>query len=239
MRSEFGEAKSLGGVAMPPENMIGDLAKQAVAHYAARNGDNPMQIEVNLAAGGQPEKGEFIAVALVGLCNYATIESEILEAVKRSVTRLRQQYRLASSTQKLKSERKTQVARSPITPMVAQFQSLTPDEQKIFLDQVDPQPEPTVPAKQKRARKKKVEAQKRGLPQSAATATIDSIADGVDIAPCTYQYPKDSPVNSGMICGDIASNGIHDPAMGYAGYHEFEAPKGKKKLAAVQGSSAV
>lgn len=38
---------------------------------------------------------------------------------------------------------------------------------------------------------------------------------------CTYRYPDDSPVNSKQICDEDTDNGVHDPTMGYVGYHEF------------------
>lgn len=41
---------------------------------------------------------------------------------------------------------------------------------------------------------------------------------------CTYQYPQDSPVNAGLTCDEGGDNSIHDPMMGYAGYHEFVPP---------------
>lgn len=39
---------------------------------------------------------------------------------------------------------------------------------------------------------------------------------------CTYQYPKDSPINAGQSCNMEQSFAVHDFSMGYAGYHEFQ-----------------
>lgn len=41
---------------------------------------------------------------------------------------------------------------------------------------------------------------------------------------CTYRYPDDSPVNSKQVCDEDVDNGVHDPTMGYVGYHEFVPP---------------
>lgn len=55
--------------------------------------------------------------------------------------------------------------------------------------------------------------------------TVGGFADDADMVLCRYQYPKDSPVNSGMPCNQERVNGVHDKGMGYAGYHEFDAGK--------------
>lgn len=53
--------------------------------------------------------------------------------------------------------------------------------------------------------------------------TVGGFADDADMV-CAYQYPNDSAVNAGLRCGEGSINGVHDKAMGYAGYHEFVAP---------------
>ena len=127
--------------------------------------------------------------------------------------------------------------RSPITGLVEQYNTLTPEEQKVFLDLVDPQPEAEPAAKQtrkKRARRaeplseeRRKNIQKRGLP----VVDVDS-GDPSDLPRfmplCAYVFPEDGPVNAGLRCGEPEANGVHDSTQGYAGYHEFEAPKAKK-----------
>lgn len=118
------------------------------------------------------------------------------------------------------------MARSPVTENVERFHQMTPEEQKVFLDLVDPQPELVV-AKQtrkKRARSPRAES------LSNAIAKTPKVESGTD--PCVYQYAKDGPSNPGMVCGELANNGVHDETMGYAGYHEFEEPKVKKAKSA-------
>lgn len=41
--------------------------------------------------------------------------------------------------------------------------------------------------------------------------------------PCTFRYPDDAPAYAGQVCTGDSGNPIHDPLMGYAGYHEFQA----------------
>lgn len=115
------------------------------------------------------------------------------------------------------------MARSPVTDVVQRYNALTEVEQKVFLDLVDPQPEPTVPAKQTR---KKHGPSKKAQSLSDAISKTPKAESGTD--PCVYQYAKDGPGNPGMVCGELANNSVHDETMGYAGYHEFEAPKAKK-----------
>lgn len=117
--------------------------------------------------------------------------------------------------------------RSRVTELIERYNALNEVEQKVFLDQVDPQPEPAVPAKQtrkKRGRSKKAQSLSDAI---SKTPKVESDTD-----PCVYQYAKDGPVNAGMVCGELANNGVHDETMGYASYHEFEAPKAKKAKSA-------
>lgn len=53
---------------------------------------------------------------------------------------------------------------------------------------------------------------------------IGGFADDTDMVRCTYQYPKDGPVNSGMVCGELSTDTIHDKSFGYAGYHAYQPP---------------
>lgn len=116
--------------------------------------------------------------------------------------------------------------RSPVTEVIERYNALTDEQQKVFLDMVDPQPEPEAPAKQ--TRKKRGRSPRA---QSLASAVSRTPKAESNSDPCIYQYAKDSPVNAGMVCGELASSGVHDETMGYAGYHPFEASKAKAKNA--------
>jgi hypothetical protein len=121
--------------------------------------------------------------------------------------------------------------RSPITETIRRVQgmilyvqeNLSSDEYNLFLDMVDPQPEVTKPTRKKRASKSP-----RAQSLSSVIAQTPKPAAPADSAPCVYQYPKDGEIKPGVICGSPADDTIHDRSMGYAGYHEFDAPKVKK-----------
>lgn len=124
------------------------------------------------------------------------------------------------------------MARSPLTETYKRVQgmvfyvqeNLSTDEYMLFLDMVDPLPEPEAPAK--KTRKKRAARTPRAESISNAIAKTPKAERSAD--PCVYQYAKDSTVNAGMVCGEFFENGIHDQTMAYVGYHEFEAPKVKK-----------
>jgi len=97
--------------------------------------------------------------------------------------------------------------RSPITQLIQDFQNLTPDQQKVFLDLVDPQPEPQ-PVK--RTRKKRAAAptqQKRGLPEPVGALDEAEAKCGT--------------------CGNAES--FQDHFKPSPNYHEFDVPKPRRK----------
>lgn len=49
--------------------------------------------------------------------------------------------------------------------------------------------------------------------------TVGGFADDVDHLRCTSRYD-----NAKGICNEAEDNPIHDPALGYGGYHEFVPP---------------
>ena len=114
-----------------------------------------------------------------------------------------------------------------VQALAEQVQSLPPEEYHYFLDLIDPQPEPATPAK--KSRKKRGQRTPRAESLSNVISKPPKAERSAD--PCVYQYPDDSPVTAGMVCGEFFENGIHDQSMAYAGYHEFEAPKSKKAAA--------
>lgn len=101
------------------------------------------------------------------------------------------------------------MARSPITGLVEQFNTLTPEQQAVFLDLVDPQPEPE-PGKQ--TRKKRATRSPRAESLSNALAKTPKVeADG-------------DPRCVAFDCGEREDALIHDPKGGYASYHPFVPP---------------
>ena len=108
------------------------------------------------------------------------------------------------------------MARSPITDVVQAFNTLTMDEQRIFLDLVDPQPdeEEEQPEKPKRKRKKTSKSPRASSIQQAITGT--STGRGAMVL-CDFEI-------DGKVCHGEPGDGIHDHAMGYSGYHEFQVP---------------
>lgn len=95
--------------------------------------------------------------------------------------------------------------RSKVTGLIEQFNALNETEKQVFLDLVDPQPEP---APVKRTRKKRATSappavQKRGLQQSAGTAANSEAKCG--------------------ICGNVKDHSDHD--RNYLKSHDFEPAK--------------
>lgn len=127
------------------------------------------------------------------------------------------------------------MARSPVTALLDQFHNLTPEEAKVFLDLVDPQPEPEPQVKQTRKKRttKSPKAQslesviaktpKVGADADAAKADAPEVFNGTR---CIAKIP-----GLGVECGDPEDNRVHDKNAGYAGYHPFEssAPFAEKK----------
>jgi hypothetical protein len=111
------------------------------------------------------------------------------------------------------------MARSPITQLIELFHGLTPDQQALFLDQVDPQPnEEEKPAR--KARKRSAGKSRRASGMAAAiNKNLQRQHQSAEL--CTHvSEDGDDPAT----CGEPEGNGIHDPAMGYRDYHPFAAP---------------
>lgn len=117
------------------------------------------------------------------------------------------------------------MARSPITPLVVEFQNLTPDEQKIFLDLVDPQPEPETSAKQTR---KKRGASKKAQSLSSAIRGATGKMSGADANDDDGSDPTLLPTLCSA-CGN--EENFTDHFKPSPNYHAFEAPKAKKASA--------
>lgn len=116
------------------------------------------------------------------------------------------------------------MARSPVTEVVKGYNALTEVEQKVFLDLVDPQPEPEVVVKTRKKRTtKSAKAQslssaisRAPKPQRGTDEAEPPKADINSNARCTAQVPTlDVP------CGELETNRIHDQTAGYASYHPF------------------
>lgn len=103
--------------------------------------------------------------------------------------------------------------RSPVTDLIQRFNALNEVEQKVFLDQVDPQPEPEVAAK--KTRKKRTYVTARAASISAAIAKTPKAGTG------STTLDADAPKCG--ICGNVPDHSDHDPT--YLSSHVFEAPK--------------
>jgi hypothetical protein len=142
------------------------------------------------------------------------------------------------------------MARSPITQLIELFHGLTSDQQALFLDQVDPQPdEEEKPAKKAR----KATVVRKGQCAAcdylkAAPIHHDSKLVGYHVyqptrsrrasgmAVALNKSPQQQRQSAGLCtyvsedgddpaaCGEPGGSGIHDPAMGYRNYHPFAPP---------------
>jgi hypothetical protein len=140
------------------------------------------------------------------------------------------------------------MARSPITQLIELFHGLTPDQQALFLDQVDPQPdEKEKPAKKAREARMVREGCAACDYFKSAPIHHDPNLAGYHV----YQLAKSkraagmaAAINKSLqrqhqsaelcahvsedgddpaACGEPEGSGIHDPAMGYRNYHPFAA----------------
>jgi hypothetical protein len=112
------------------------------------------------------------------------------------------------------------MARSPITQLIELFHGLTPDQQALFLDQVDPQPdEEEKPAK--KARKKSAGKSKRasGIAETLGSNLAQRRRSTADDA--TGESQSSSPLCTA--CGH--EQGYQDHFQPSPHYHAFAAPK--------------
>lgn len=86
-------------------------------------------------------------------------------------------------------------------------QALTDDERNYLLDLLLPEQEPVTTKKPKRR------ARKAG--KSARAASLAGAIGGTANGKCVAK-------NGDYACGLPADSALHDPAAGYAGYHEFQ-----------------
>lgn len=107
------------------------------------------------------------------------------------------------------------MARSPVTAMVQQFNALSDVEQNVFLDLVDPQPEPEPQVKQTRKKRTTKSPKAQSLESVIAkTPKAESDSNGA---------VDETPVANCGICGHPADHPDHDRT--YLKSHDFEAPK--------------
>lgn len=86
----------------------------------------------------------------------------------------------------------------------------------------------------KRASKKSSKGGSKSLRASGMAAAIKGNLESsrkLKDARCAYYN------SNGLICDTTEDNPIHDPAMGYAGYHEFDAGKSDAQPARVKSST--
>jgi hypothetical protein len=101
-----------------------------------------------------------------------------------------------------------------VQPMVDQFNELSDEDQRVFLDMVDPLPDEVEPPAPKKRTRKKAGKSRRAASlagQIGATPKVDSSA-----FICAHRD------EGGNHCMEPESSGIHDPAMGYRNHHDYE-----------------
>jgi hypothetical protein len=117
------------------------------------------------------------------------------------------------------------MARSPLTETIARVQgmiayvreNLNPGEYDLFLDLVDPQPEPA-PAKKKRT--------KRGSKSSRASGLAAAIKNSLEAQKKASTISADQGDDSGPLCGTCGNTeDFQDHFRPSPNYHEFEGPK--------------
>ena len=108
--------------------------------------------------------------------------------------------------------------RSRVTQMIEDFHALNEVEQKVFLDQVDPQPEQEAPAK--KTRKKRV----------ARSAHAESLSNAIAKTPKAETTPAPESEESGpkcSVCNYPEEYQDHFPPSPF--YHKFEPVKSAGK----------
>lgn len=134
-----------------------------------------------------------------------------------------------------------------VMPLVDEFNALDEGDKLTFLDLVDPLPEGHNHKPKKKASRKSSQSSSSKSPRATGIeqqlnkrreqgrAMVTTRDDDDAEARCVYRYPKDSSIYAGMPCNMGESYAVHDPAMGYAGYHEFTT--GKPAVPAAPASS--
>lgn len=121
-----------------------------------------------------------------------------------------------------------------VMPLVDQFNLLDEEDQRIFLDMVDPLPDEVEQKPTKKPKKKSTKvggksARAQGLSEAIrqnvqrrtpGSETVDDLSDLTGgFAACSYQWP-----GSGLKCDAAADSNIHHLTSA-TGYHEFLAPE--------------
>lgn len=123
--------------------------------------------------------------------------------------------------------------RSSLTPTIKRVEgmieyvreNLDDGEYNLFLDLLVPEPEPVAkPTKKTRKKRATKSAHQQSLSSAIQKVGKGRVGDSYE-ARCQYQYSDDSPINPGQSCNMEESFAVHDPTMGYAGYHEFQSGK--------------
>ena len=107
--------------------------------------------------------------------------------------------------------------RSPVTQLIQQFNALTPEEAKVFLDLVDPQVEPE---KQKRTRAK------RGTKSKRASGMAETIKNSLEAQQQANADNDDEGDETGPLCGVCGNiKDYQDHFKPSPNYHKFDGPK--------------
>jgi hypothetical protein len=109
--------------------------------------------------------------------------------------------------------------RSPVTALLEQYKLLTPEEAKVFLDLVDPQPEPE-PVKRTRAKRG------TGAKSKRATGMAEAIKNSLQAQQPGAADEDEGSEDAGPLCGACGHTADYqDHFKPSPQYHEFDAPK--------------
>lgn len=106
------------------------------------------------------------------------------------------------------------MARSKVKENIDRFNEMSPEEQKLYLDFVAPEPEPEAPAKKSRKPRTTRTPRMAGLPKPGSETPKAGASNG---ALCIAIIP-----GLNVPCNDPEDALIHDPNGGYGGYHPFQ-----------------
>lgn len=111
------------------------------------------------------------------------------------------------------------MARSPIPQLIEDFHQMSPEEQRCFLDLVDPQPEPPA-AEKASAKKKRTRSSSKSPRASNLAATLGkNLAQQREAATKDITGEADAPEPICDTCGNIA--GYVDHFQPSPSYHPF------------------
>lgn len=136
------------------------------------------------------------------------------------------------------------MSRSPLTEKFLRIIALRDevktwpqDEQDFFLDMLTPEPVKSQGRAGKRASKKSSKSASKSARASSLQTVIQrtpKTSTGNDRLKCSFVFDDGHKTDT---CAAVENDPIHDPTMGYAGYHEFDAGKSSAQPARARSST--